>query len=74
MSARKNRRQNLIDDGVLTDDHLMKLFHHDFMVTMKLLEELIKISLLGQWTDPWRILAACDILANVLRCGQRVAE
>jgi hypothetical protein len=53
MPTRKDRGQNLINDSVLTDDHLVKFFDHDFMVSMKFFEELIKISLLGQWTDPW---------------------
>ena len=53
MPTRKDRGQNLINDSVLTDDHLVKFFDHDFMVSMKLFEELIKISLLGQWTNPW---------------------
>ena len=40
--------QNLVDDGVLSDHHLVKFFHHYFVVLAKLLQEVFKVTFFGQ--------------------------
>ena len=52
MAPRKDRRQNLINHVVLTDDDFMQFLHHHLMVLLKLFEELVKISFLSQGGFP----------------------
>ncbi len=47
MAAGENCSQDLINDRVLPDDHLVQLFHHDIVVLAQLFKEIVEIFLLS---------------------------
>ena len=45
MPAGEDRRQDLLDDRILTDDDLVQLLGHDVAVLAEFVEEFVKVSL-----------------------------
>ena len=48
MAAREDRRQNLIDDGVLPDDHLVQFLDHQVVVPLESVEEVVEVAFFGR--------------------------
>ena len=44
VSTGENRSQNLLNDGVLSNDDFMQFFHHDIVMTFQFLQKIIEIA------------------------------